>query len=367
MLLSHLTSFLESWAPISLQESYDNCGLLVGAKNQEISKALICLDVTEEVVQEAINHKCELIIAHHPVIFGGIKKLNGNNATERILIAALNNNIGIYAIHTNLDNTFSGVNSEICARIGIKNPEILEPKKGLLRKLVTFCPEDGNGSAETVRQALWDAGAGHIGNYDACSFNMEGTGTFRAQKGADPYIGKIGELTRQQEIRIEIIYPVYKEHEILERLISTHPYEEVAYDIHALENTLDTTGAGMIGTLEQEMDETEFLQHLKNVMQTRCIRYSPLRNKKVRKVAVCGGAGSFLLKQAISRGADVLVTGDFKYHQFFDAEGRIVIADIGHYESEQFTIELIFDRISEKFPNFALLKTRVNTNPVNYI
>jgi dinuclear metal center YbgI/SA1388 family protein len=367
MLLKDITDYLESWAPLSLQESYDNCGLLVGAKDQEIHRALISLDITEEVIEEAIKTECNLIIAHHPVIFSGLKKLNGSSMTERVVIAAIKNNIALYAIHTNLDNTLDGVNLKICERIGIRDPKIIDAKKGLLKKLVTFCPEDGKGTPEKVRQALWEAGAGQIGNYDACSFNMEGIGTFRANSEADPYIGKEGELTRQPEVRVEVIYPAYLQNAIISRLLAVHPYEEVAYDIYALDNHFQSTGAGMVGEMDHDMEEIEFLKHLKTAMQAGCVRYSPVTGKKIKKVAVCGGSGSFLLKQAIAAGADVLVTADFKYHQFFDAEGQILIADIGHYESEQFTIGLIFDKMSEKFPTFALLKTRVITNPVNYI
>jgi dinuclear metal center YbgI/SA1388 family protein len=371
MLLQNILHILEEWAPAALQESYDNSGLLVGNTERDIAKALICLDVTEAVLQEAIDNQCNLIISHHPVIFGSLKRLNGTNMTERIVISAIKNDIALYAIHTNLDNTFSGVNQKICECIGIKDPKILEVKRGMLRKLVTFCPDillpDGRHAPEAVREALWNAGAGHIGKYDQCSFNADGSGTFRALEGADPYIGSHGELTKQPEVRIEVIYPVYNEKEILKQLRATHPYEEVAYDKYVLENGIQTIGAGMIGDLEHAMDEMEFILHLKGAMQTNCVRYSPLINRKVKKISVCGGSGSFLLKQAIAQGADVLVTADFKYHQFFEAEGKIVIADIGHYESEQFTIGLIFDKIMEKMPNFALLKTRVNTNPVNYI
>jgi len=371
MLIKDITSILESWAPLSLQESYDNCGLLVGSPEQEISKALISLDVTEEVIQEAITNQCQLVIAHHPVIFGNLKRLNGNSMTERVVIKAIKNNIALYAIHTNLDNIPSGVNSKICERIGIKNPKILDIKTGLFRKLITFCPDtilDNNKPApDVVLEALWDAGAGNIGNYDRCSFNVDGTGTFRPLSGSHPYIGEQGELTQQKEVRIEVIFPVYEQKRIIKALLDVHPYEEAAYDIVSLENDLEHTGAGMMGELETEMDEMEFLLHLKNTMQAQNVRYSPLRSKKIKKVAVCGGSGSFLLKKAIAKGADVFVTADYKYHQFFDAEGKIVIADIGHYESEQFTIGLIFDKLKEKMPNFALLKSRVNTNPVNYI
>lgn len=371
MLLLELTRFLEQWAPLYLQESYDNSGLLVGHPGLEVKKALITLDVTEEVLKEAADNGCNLIIAHHPLIFGSLKRINGNNSVERIIIAALKNDIAIYAIHTNLDNVHTGVNKKICDVLGIKDPKILDLKKGLLRKLVTFCPDtklkDGTPAPDAVRQALWEAGAGEIGNYDRCSYNLSGTGTYRALEGADPYIGEEGKLVRQEEQRIEVIFPIYRQNDIIKKLWEAHPYEEVAYDILPLENEFQEAGAGMIGELEKEMDEMEFLEHLKTTMNAEGIRYSPLKNKKVKTVAVCGGSGSFLLKTAIAKKADVFVTGDFKYHQFFDAEGKILIADIGHYESEQFTVDLLYDKIQESFPNFALSKSRVRTNPINYL
>jgi len=371
MQLHTLTSFLATLAPLSLQESYDNSGLLVGSPGMEIHKALICLDVTDEIMKEAIDTGCNLVIAHHPVIFGGLKRLNGANMTERIVMQAVKHDIALYAIHTNLDNVPHGVNLRICQTLGIKNPKILDPKKGILRKLVTYCPDtvldNGLPVVDAVREAIWAAGAGHIGNYDQCSFLTEGLGSYRPLEGSHPYLGSTGELAREKEIRVEAVFPAHLQSKVIEALKSVHPYEEVAYDIIALENELSTVGAGMIGELEAEMDEMAFLQHVKNVMQAGCVRYTALLGKKVKRVAVCGGSGSFLLGQAIKQGADVFVTADFKYHQFFEADNKIVIADIGHYESEQYTIGLIFDALIENFPNFALLKSGVNTNPVNYI
>ncbi len=371
MLLHEITNYLERWAPIPLQESYDNSGLLIGHPGQEITGALITLDVTEEVLKEAAENNCNLIIAHHPLIFGGLKKLNGKNMVERIAIAAIKNDIAIYAIHTNLDNTISGVNRKIADKIGLKHCKILDMKRQVLRKLITFCPDtkldDGRQAPDAVREALWAAGAGNIGNYDKCSTNSKITGTFRANEDADPLIGEEGELVRQEEERIEVIFPFYKQNDIIKALWDTHPYEEVAYDILTLENEFQETGSGMIGELETEMDEMQFLHHLKKTMQTDCVRYSPLTNQKIKWVAVCGGSGQFLLKTAMAKGAHAFVTADFKYHQFFDAEGKILIADIGHYESEQFTVELIYDKLKEKFSTFALLKSKVNTNPINYL
>jgi len=369
--ISQIISILEFWAPPSLQESYDNSGLLVGSGDTEIEKALVSLDVTEEVLAEAKRLGCGLIISHHPIVFSGLKKLNGKNYVERIVMEAIRHNIALYAIHTNLDNVAKGVNQKIAERLALKDVKILQPIKRRLRKLITFAPdiagEDGQPIPEKIREALWQAGAGHIGKYDKCSFNSNGTGSFRALDGAEPFIGEQGKTEYQNEVRLEVIYPDYLENQIIKNLKKAHPYEEVAYDLVTLENENMETGAGMIGTLDMPMEEMAFLFFVKKVMDTKCVRHSPFITKKIHKVAVCGGAGSFLLNEAIKQGADALVTADFKYHQFFDADGKILIADIGHFESEQFTIDLIYDKIIEKFPTFAVLKTAVNTNPVNYL
>ncbi len=370
MLIRELTSFLESLAPLSLQESYDNSGLLIGDPASEISKALISLDVTEEVIREAIENKCDIIISHHPLIFSGIKKLNSKNSTERIIISAIKNNIAIYAIHTNLDNVSTGVNRKICDVLGLENCKILEPKTGLLKQLITYVPDktldNGKNVPDAVREALWSAGAGSIGDYDSCSFNVEGKGTFRALPGATPCIGNVNELSKQDEQRISVVFPAYLEGKVLRALFSAHPYEEVAYELISLDNENQEIGAGMIGELPEAMNEPNFLKFVKDTMHTSCIRHTDLLNKEIKRVAVCGGSGSFLLKAAMANGADAFITADFKYHQFFDAEGKILIADVGHFESERFTIDLLHDAIHEKFRNFALLKTLINTNPVNY-
>lgn len=364
MKLSEITSYIDSIAPPAYQESYDNAGLIVGNPNMEITSALICLDSTEDVMDEAINRGCNLVIAHHPIVFGGLKKFNGKNYVERVVMKAIKNDIAIYAAHTNLDNVVGGVNSKIAEKLGIINPRILAPKKGILRKLVTFCPID---QADKVRQSIFDVGAGHIGNYDECSFNVEGTGTFRGSDDTNPYVGNKGEQHHEKEVRIETIYPIIKEKTILKALFETHPYEEVAYDIYPLENDLQQVGSGMIGELEDPMDEMEFLTMVKANFKADCIRHTKLLEKPVKKVAFCGGSGSFLLRNAMSQKADIFITGDYKYHQFFDAENQIVIADIGHYESEQYTSELFRNILNKKFPNFATHLSEVNTNPIYYL
>lgn len=363
MKISEVITYLEQVCPPAYQESYDNCGLITGNANNDIKGALICLDSTEAVIAEAIKLKCNLIIAHHPILFSPIKKLTGKNYAERVIISAIKHDICIYAIHTNLDNLHTGVNRKIAEKIGLENLRILSPKKGILRKLVTFCPRD---HADEVRNAIFAAGAGVISDYDECSFNAPGMGTFKAGQGTNPFAGSKGNRHYEKEERIETIFPAHLEGSILKALIDSHPYEEVAYDIYPLENVHPRVGAGMIGSLAKPMKEKDFLTHLKKVMKLQCIRYTPLLGKKIEKVAICGGSGSFLLPDAIKAGADVLVTADFKYHQFFDAENKLVIADIGHYESEQFTPQIVSAILKEKFHTFALQISKTNTNPVNY-
>ena len=359
-----VSAYLESVAPLPLQESYDNAGLIVGDETMPVTGVLVCLDSTEDVIEEAIQHGCNLVVAHHPIVFSGLKKFNGRNYVERTVMKALRNDVAIYAAHTNLDNVHNGVNARLCHRLGLEHPRILQPKKSLLKKLVTFCPV---GHAAAVRQALFDAGAGRIGRYDECSFSSPGTGTFRAGEGASPFVGRQGEQHQEQEIRIEVIFEAYREADLLKALKASHPYEEVAFDLYALDNSWTDTGAGMIGVLAAPVPETDFLRFVKEKTGAGVVRHTALLGHEVRTVAVCGGSGSFLLKEAIRQGADVLVTADFKYHQFFDADRRIVIADIGHYESERFTMDLLHDLIRKKFPTFALRLTEVNTNPVHYL
>jgi dinuclear metal center YbgI/SA1388 family protein len=364
MKISEIINCIEETAPLCYQESYDNAGLIIGNKNDEVNSCLICLDVTEEVLDEAIKMKCELVIAHHPMIFSGIKKINGNNLTERLIIKAIKQDIAIYAAHTNLDNVYEGVNEKICKVLGLEKLRILKEKKFILKRLITFCPGD---HAENVRKALFDAGAGKIGNYDECSFNSSGTGTFRPLEDADPFSGEIGKRSEDKEVKIEIVYPYYLEKKVLSSLKEAHPYEEVAYDIIPLENNFQMVGSGMIGEFKSAMNEADFLKHLKKQFKCEVIKHTAVLNKEVKKVAVCGGSGSFLLVDAINAGADVFVSGDFKYHQFFDADGKIMIADIGHFESEQFTSELFYELIKKKFPTFAVHLSEINTNPVNYL
>jgi len=363
MKIIDIISAIEVFAAPELQEEYDNAGLITGSPSWNCSGALCTLDVTMEVIKEAKAKNCNLIVAHHPIIFRGLKRINGKNYVEQVIIEAIKNDIAIYAAHTNLDNVVLGVNGMIAKKIGLQSTTILQPKNKMLRRLITFAPVD---KAEEVRQAVFAAGAGHIGKYSECSFNSHGTGTFKAEKGADPYVGEIGKQHQEHETKIEIVYPFYLEAQVVKALVDNHPYEEVAYDIFTMGNVHFGIGAGIIGELETPVEETAFLKLLKDRFQAQGIRHTALLGRPVKKVAVCGGAGSFLIKRAIQQGADVYVTADVKYHEFFDAEDRLVLADIGHYESEQFTVELLHDLLVKKFPTFAVLKTSVNTNPVKY-
>jgi dinuclear metal center YbgI/SA1388 family protein len=364
ILIKDVISCIENFAPPALQESYDNSGVQCGDISKPATGALLCLDITHAVIEEAIERKCNLIIAHHPLIFSSLKKLTGANYVEQLLITAIKNDITLYACHTNADNVSTGVNNKIAQKLGLVNTQVLQPKRGLLKKLVTFCPDK---NAETVREALFNAGCGQIGNYADCSFNTNGTGTFKGNENSKPFVGEKNKLHNEAETRIETIFESYKEKQIIEALLKAHPYEEVAYDIYTLDNKHPQIGSGMVGELPAEMDEKAFLLQIKEVFGAKGIRFTNFLGKKVKKVALCGGSGSFLLNDAISAKADVFITGDFKYHQFFDAENKIVIADIGHYESEQFTPEIFYEVISKKMPTFAAYLSNLNTNPINYL
>jgi dinuclear metal center YbgI/SA1388 family protein len=355
---------IEKLAPLPLQESYDNAGVQVGNVNQAATGAILCLDVTENVIDEAIEAGYNLIIAHHPLIFKPFKSLTGTGYIERCIIKACKYDLVIYAAHTNLDNVAGGVNYKLADLLGLQNIRILSPQKGNLLKLVTFVPE---ASAETVRTVLFHAGAGNIGNYDACSFNVQGAGTFRASEGCHPFCGETGELHHEKEIRIETILPSYLKASVTRALLSVHPYEEPAFDFYPLENMWKQAGAGIVGELPEGEDELFFLQQVKDVFAADCIKHSPLTGRKVREIAVCGGSGAFLIPEAIAYGADVFITGEAKYNDFFNVEGRILLVVTGHYESEVCTKDIFLDIISKKFPTFATQISNTNSNPVKYL
>ncbi len=364
MQISTIIGHLESIAPLSYQESYDNAGLLTGSGAWECTGILTTLDATEEVVAEAVARRCNLIVAHHPIVFGGLKKITGRNYVERAVITAIKNDIAIYAIHTNLDNVVSGgVNGRIAQKLGILGGKPLLPRAGTLQKLFCFVPVD---HVEAVRSAIFAAGAGVIGKYSEVSFMVEGLGGFTGGEGTKPFAGQPGVRHTEKEVRLEVILPASIARGVVQAMITAHPYEEVAYDLVPLANTYSGVGSGLVGELAAPMEERAFLDFVKETFRVPVIRHTPLTGKPVQRVAVCGGAGSFLISNALSAGANFYVTSDVKYHEFFDANDQLVIADIGHFESEQFTIDLLFEILREKFRNFAVLKSGVKTNPVNY-
>jgi len=362
MKIKEIIEELERMAPPMLQESYDNSGLLVGASDWETNGVLVALDCLEEVVDEAIEKGIHLVVTHHPIVFSGLKRFNGKSYIERVVMKAIKHDVALYAIHTNLDNVSWGVNAKIMEKLGISNHRVLLPMRGALKKLQVYVPA---ANAEELAEAVYTAGGGKVSLYEECSFSTSGQGTFKPTEGTNPVVGSLGKRETVQEVKMEFIVPHFAQRAVESAARATHPYEVMAYEWIALENSTDLFGAGAIGRLSKDFNFEQFLAHCKSVFGT-TIRYTAPSKDKVETVAVCGGSGSFLLGAAKASGADVFITADYKYHQFFDAENDLSILDVGHFESEQFTIDLIADGLSKKFPKFAVLKTEVNTNPIQY-
>ncbi|WP_203257882.1 Nif3-like dinuclear metal center hexameric protein [Hyunsoonleella ulvae] len=363
MIIQDVINHLETLAPLTYAEDFDNVGLLVGDKTANLKGVLVTLDTLESVVDEAIAKDCNLIVSFHPIIFKGLKKLNGNTYVERVVMKAIKHDIAIYSIHTALDNTYLGVNDMICNQLELENKQILIPQNGTIKKLTTYVPKN---EAEALRTALFNAGAGSIGNYDNCSFNTDGYGTFKGNEASSPTIGNKNETHTEAETKVTVTFAKHLEGKVLKTLFSSHSYEEVAYEIVTIENKNQHIGMGMIGELAHPFSETDFLSHLKTKMHTGCIRHSRFLNKTIKKVAVLGGSGSFAINAAKAMGADAFVTADLKYHDFFSAENSILLADIGHYESEQFTKTLLVEYLTKKITNFAIILSNTDTNPVKY-
>jgi dinuclear metal center YbgI/SA1388 family protein len=364
MLIKEIISVLEEMAPLAYAEDFDNVGLLVGNQNSEATGVLVCHDALESIIDEAITKNCNLVVCFHPILFSGLKKITGKNYVERSIIKAIKNDIAIYAVHTALDNHQEGVNKIFCDAFGLTNTKILIPKQNFIRKLVTYTvPEN----AAKIRQALFDVGAGTIGNYDNCSFVSNGMGTYKGNSESNPVIGERNELIETSEIKIEVTFEKHLESKILKALFENHIYEEVAYEIYDLQNKHQNIGLGMIGELAVPMEEKAFLNFVKDKMQAGGIRHSVFLGKSIKKVAVLGGSGSFAIKNAIQAGADVFLTADLKYHQFYESENQLLLADIGHFESERYTKNYIVDYLTKKILNFAIVLSEENTNPVKYL
>ena len=363
MIVQDVINHLEEFAPLAYAEDFDNVGLLVGDKMQKITGILVTLDTLESVVDEAVSENCNLIVSFHPIIFKGLKKLTGKSYVERVVMKAIKHDIAIYSMHTALDNAFQGVNDMICNQLNLTNKHILIPQSDTIKKLTTYVPKD---EAEVLRTALFEVGAGSIGNYDDCSFNVDGYGTFNGNERSNPTKGERGHIHKEEETKITVTFAKHLESKILQTLFKTHSYEEVAYEVITIENKNQNIGMGMVGELPEPMDELTFLNYLKNKMHAECIKHSSLLNKTIKKVAILGGSGSFAIQAAKASGADAFVTSDLKYHDFFTAENSILLADIGHYESEQFTKNGLVANLTKKITNFAIILSQINTNPVKY-
>lgn len=364
MIVQDVIDHLEALSPLAYAEDFDNVGLLVGNKNDKVTGILVTLDTLEAVVDEAIDNDCNLIVSFHPIIFKGLKKINGKSYVERVVIKAIKHGIAIFAIHTALDNAMQGVNAMICEQLGIQNPNILIPQAGTIKKLTTYVPKN---ELDSLRSALFEAGGGAIGNYNECSFNVEGTGTFNGNATSNPTLGTKGEFHEEEEVKLTMIFAKHLESKILQTLFKVHSYEEVAYEVITVENKNQDIGMGMIGELETPVSSVDFLQMLKDKMNSGCVRHSKILDKPIKKVAVLGGSGSFAISAAKAHGADAFVTSDLKYHDFFQAEDSILLADVGHYESEQYTKNLLVSYLTKKIPNFAIILSKTNTNPVKYL
>lgn len=363
MTIQDVTNYLETLAPLHYAEDFDNVGLLVGDYSTEVTGILVSLDTLEAVVDEAIEQNCNLIVSFHPIIFSGLKKLNGKNYVEKTVIKAIRNNIAIYSMHTALDNSYKGVAAAMADKLSLQDKRVLLPKSGLIKKLTTYVP---NKNADTVRRALFEAGAGAIGNYDNCSFNLKGLGTFLGNADANPTIGTKGVLQQESETYISVVFEKHLERKVIKALFDSHPYEEVAYEIITTDNTHQNIGMGMLGQLAEAEAPSDFLEKLKEIFNLKSIRHSEMLDISIKKVAVLGGSGSFAINAAIQAAADIYISADFKYHDFFKAENRIILADIGHFESEQFTKNLLADYLTKKFRNFAVVLSKTNTNPIHY-
>ncbi|WP_277011749.1 Nif3-like dinuclear metal center hexameric protein [Flavobacterium lindanitolerans] len=364
MKIKEVISVIETMAPLAYAEDFDNVGLLTGNPEDETTGILVCHDALENVIDEAISKKCNMVVCFHPILFSGLKKITGKNYVERAVLKAIKNDIAIYAVHTALDNHLNGVNKIFCDALGLQNTKILVPKENFIQKLVTYTIPENH---QKLRNALFDAGAGNIGNYENCSFNTQGIGSYQGNENSNPEIGERGEFVENTEIKIEVTFEKHLQSKILKALFSNHVYEEVAYEIYDLKNSHQNIGLGMIGELETEMPEKDFLLFVKNKMKADGIRHSEYLGKPIKKVAVLGGSGSFAIKKAIQASADAFLTADLKYHQFYEAENQLLLADIGHYESERYTKNYIVDYLTKKIPNFAIILSEENTNPVKYL
>ena len=363
MIVKDIIKLLDDKYPFCYAEDYDNVGLIIGDEQNKVKGIIVCLDAIESVIDEAIEKNCNVIVSFHPIIFEGLKKITNTNYVEKAVNKCIKDNISLISIHTAMDNSIVGVNKIICDKLKLNKTRILIPKKGTIKKLTTYVPEK---NLEDLKNKLYTSGAGTIGNYDECSFSVKGIGTFKGNSKSNPIIGKKGSQTKIEEVKVTFTFPAHKEQQVLQTLKINHPYDEYAFEIISTENINKDIGLGMIGELDKGMSENEFINYIKIKMNTKIIRHSELTGRSIKTVAVLGGSGSFAINNAISENVDVYITSDLKYHDFFKADKKILLTDIGHYESEQYTKNAIHTYLTEKITNFAIVLAETNSNPVKY-
>ena len=364
MTIKDVTTFLEQKFPLYLQEDFDNCGVQCGDVRQEISGAMVCFEMSEQVIDEAIDKGCNLVISHHPLMLKrGICKIVPTDRVGAMICKALAHNMVLYSMHTNIDSGEGGGNDAFAEKLRLRNVKVLEPHKGMYRKLVVFVPKE---NAETLKSALFAVGCGVQGNYDSCGYTLHGQGQFRPLEGANPHIGEENHLEHVDEERVEMIYPTGLQRAVVQAIYDNHPYEEPAFDLLPLENESRTIGLGRIGELPKELPVSDFLGYLKDNLGFIHCRYCGDETKMIRKVAVCGGGGSSFIDLAIASGADAYVSGDFKYHDFFKSYQKTLLVDIGHYEGEFFIKNIIFNLLNEKFSTFATLISKMESLEVKF-
>ena len=363
MTISEFIRQLSTKIRFSYAEDFDNVGLLCGRPEQELRGVLVCHDALESVVQEAIEKGCNCIVAFHPIIFSGLKSITGKSYVERAVMLALENKIAIIAVHTAWDNDFYGVNHGIAKALGLRHLQVLIPKKDALSQLRFFVPVE---AAEQVRSAIFATGAGTIGQYADCSFNIHGTGTFLPLEKASPAYGEVGTWEQVSEMEVQILVENWQLPAAIQAMKDAHPYEEVAYYVTSLRNENHHAGLGQFGLLDEEMSAQEFLSECRAVFDVPVIRTSSHFTGRIRKVAVLGGSGASGISAAKKLGCDAYVSSDFKYHDFFQGDENFLLADVGHFESERFVSQQLADVISNILPTFAVLKSETKTNPVNY-
>lgn len=368
MLIKEIIDAIESIAPLPLQEEWDNCGVQVGPTDNECTGVMVCVDCTPVVVEEAIAMNCNLIVSHHPLIFGGIKQLTGKTEAERCVINAVTAGLTIYSSHTALDNSPNGISHRMASLLGLEDVDVLVPREADQLKLVAYVPVS---KLDDVRLALFDAGAGAIGNYDFCSFATDGRGSFRALDGANPYVGEVSQLHFEDESRLEVLLPRWKRRDVELALRQVHPYEEPAYEFSEVVAASRPAGSGCVGHLPQPMTVAQLALFAKERFGCQAVRLSCYHGDPmvhtVRRVAVCGGAGGSFIGAVKRSGADAYITADLRYHDFVDYGKRLALIDVGHFNSEQCAKEIFYQLICEKFPNFAVHTSKNEKNPIQYL